>query len=279
MRHILAILTTCLLGCIAQPDASVEGSGDPLHRRDTSQGSTGPARNDAPPPKTVVEVAWTGDGNDRPTVLTKAQLDQAFRLIRETKFLPFDDGTPPIKMRRIPWHYPDQYCEARAAVAGQLIVDKLHFPPLKHIWTFGGYKIEGNSAWPFFGILTAVSPNAAGDGILRWPHHTALIATVEGAEVVLDLALFPDAPAPLKTWLDAQTARKGKSDPGMIAGTAICDANAFYVVDPCIGGGESKTKQQNFAGMIDAAVWEEHLRIRDLGRSIADVLDGASFVP
>lgn len=120
-----------------------------------------------------------------PVVLTRQELMQMFKVIRDTRFLKTDAN--PLFSRRISWLYPDDGCFVRAAVADKLLAAK-SFKPGAKLFAFGDLVLP-----------TPYSP----DGRVLWWYHVAPVVAYMGDYYVLDPAVNFFEPSLVQDWYNA----------------------------------------------------------------------------
>ena len=137
-------------------------------------------------------------------------MNAAFDFVRDARFLVEADKKD--FLRRISWLYPDDGCFARASVGvHKLSETKLPLP----------YKVF------IFGNLSVKTPNSPG-GRVDWSYHVAPIIAVEGQAFVLDAAINPMSPTPLREWV--MTMVKDVHD----ARVSICHTNTYVPDQSCL---------------------------------------------
>jgi hypothetical protein len=109
-------------------------------------------------------------------------MQQRFEQLRDERFMPDPNGES--FPRRISWLYPDDGCFARAGMLKRL-ASQYDFPLPSRVFTFGS--------------LEARTPNHP-KGKVEWWYHTAALVKVDGQVFVLDPALEPRHPLPLREW-------------------------------------------------------------------------------
>ncbi|MDZ4661740.1 MAG: protein-glutamine glutaminase family protein [Pseudomonadota bacterium] len=136
-------------------------------------------------------------------------MNSAFEYMRDSRFLFTEDKAD--FARRISWLYPDDGCYARAAMAVHKLEDtKLEAP----------YKVF------IFGNLRVKTPNSP-SGRVGWVYHVAPVVSVEGVAFVLDAAINPISPTPLRDWI--MTMVKNSHD----ARVSICSTNSYTPDQAC----------------------------------------------
>lgn len=169
------------------------------------------------------------------------QLQEVFERVRDERFL----ATPqtPTVYRRSTWLFPDDGCYARASLAINNIV-RWNFAAPKKVFVFGN--------------LNARTPNTR-SGRVTWWYHVAPIVTVQNQKYVLDPAINPNHPLPLREWLgtmstDASTLR-----------VSICGSGAYSPFDLC----DQTSDQSTPLALRDqySFLERERERITSLGRN------------
>jgi hypothetical protein len=114
----------------------------------------------------------------------KQTLDNLFYRLRDERFINPQSSFP----RRSTWLYPDDGCYARAGLMAERLTGWHEFTgnALAKIFAFGNLK-----------VLTANNSR----GAVYWWYHVAVIAAVNAEYYILDPAVEPRAPLPLKKWL------------------------------------------------------------------------------
>lgn len=164
-------------------------------------------------------TAPLGDAQAMSVPLEKLDLDcvpelqdalQNFYRVRDERFL-----TPPKDpnfQRRSSWLYPHDGCYARSALTNKRLGEWGATRPKKLF---------------IFGNLTVNTPNAKEGKVSWWYHVVPLARNAAGEVIVLDPAIYPDAPLPLKKWAETMGDTKTFK-------FAICDSYTFGPFDSCI---------------------------------------------
>ncbi len=122
------------------------------------------------------------DFNDVPQINDYVELENAFRFVRDLRFL--DDPDIFGFERRSTWLYPDDGCYARASLAIENLKTEGLLQPLK-IFAYGN--------------LYAKTKNSA-EGSVAWWYHVAPVIGAQGNYYVLDPALEPTRPLLVEEW-------------------------------------------------------------------------------
>ncbi len=175
--------------------------------------------------------------------VTYAQLLQAFRKVRDSRFLV--DPTEAGVVRRSSWMYPDDGCFARAGVMSQKLEEWGYARP-KKVFIFGNLNVK--------------SPNAE-MGMVSWWYHVVPVVTVAGAPYVFDPAIEPKEPLTLEQWVLRQV--PDVKD----AKLSICHELAYQPFDSCANGsrGADTNSMTDQSGFLDY----ERERLIQLGRDPA----------
>jgi hypothetical protein len=169
------------------------------------------------------------------TPITKEQLADVFLFIRDTKFL--NSGS---SLRRLTWLYPDDGCYARASLASYSIVS---LPPPSKIFIFGDLVVKTDN-----------SPN----GLVDWWYHVAIAYRVDTEVYIIDPALNPLAPTPIKSWT-LQMVRDVR-----LAKLSICDSGTYDPESDCSGSPSIPQETAYYEGQQFLPY--EWSRLEELGR-------------
>lgn len=162
--------------------------------------------------KNAEESAVTIDQLDTNQIVkwpSKEYMQKSFEAVRDERYLYTNDL--PEFARRISWLYPDDGCFARAAMAASKLIE-WKIPPVNKIFIFGNLRVQ-----------TENSPH----GQVTWWYHVAPLVSVDGEAFVLDPAISPNEPLPLKSWVETQT-----SDV-MSVKLSVCKTDAYVPGDSC----------------------------------------------
>lgn len=144
-----------------------------------------------------------------PTAASRAQLENAFRQMRDLRFL-YSNNQPNFP-RRLSWLYPDDGCYARAAFMRQKLTS-FGLPQPAKIFAFGDMR---------------VNTSHASVGHVLWWYHVATIYRAENKVYVIDPALDPRGPMELPDWLSRLTVTSGRLE------ISVCEPLAYYAYSPC----------------------------------------------
>ena len=177
-----------------------------------------------------------------------AAASAAFAEARDLRFLYLPER--PDFLRRISWMYPDDGCFARAAYAGKRAAARGLPRPAKIF---------------MFGDLSVRTRNAPGGRVFWW-YHVASLVSVAGAPWVIDPAVDPAAPLPLKEWI-----RRLSPDPGQ-ALFARCSPHAYAHYSVCRDAPASaEADAPSDEGEFLRMEWNRMLELgRDPGRELGD---------
>lgn len=118
-----------------------------------------------------------------PVLTSYKELVQIFNKVRDDRSL-FEQGMPSFP-RRVSWLYPQDGCFARAAVEGSKM-DQFGFTR--------GYKLFA------FGNLSVKTHYAPGGEVNWWYHVSTILGVENKGYYVLDPAINPNSPTPVKEW-------------------------------------------------------------------------------
>lgn len=113
---------------------------------------------------------------------TKGDIHQAFKLIRDERFMTDKSGFA----RRPTWLYPKDGCFARAEIAAQRLVSK-GFPHPSKIFIFGDLVVQ--------------TDNMMG-GEVSWWYHVAVAYSYQNQIYIFDPSIEPNKLLTLKEWSD-----------------------------------------------------------------------------
>ncbi len=180
------------------------------------------------------------DINEIPQLTDYAAVKKAFETARDTQFLPDPDYV--YLTRRSTWLYPDDGCYARSALAIMNLRKNLGITPMT-IFAYGNLQVK--------------TPNAYG-GSVTWWYHVAPIVGAEGEAYVLDPAIEPKYPLPLKEWASKLGGRWGTE-------FSVCDSKTYQPYSSC----HQPPQYENINAMDDQMSFlrPERERILDLGRN------------
>jgi hypothetical protein len=133
-----------------------------------------------------------------------------FSQVRDERFLETDEDAD--FLRRISWLYPDDGCFARAGLMVNLF-RKSNLPDPTKVFIFGDLQVKTDN-----------SP----DGSVSWWYHVAPAVRVNNEVMVLDAAIEPNNPLPLKEWVGRQTENV------MSVNLAYCKTDAYSPADSCL---------------------------------------------
>ncbi|MBY0385165.1 hypothetical protein K2X05_08410, partial [bacterium] len=138
-----------------------------------------------------------------------AEIREYFQKVRDLRFL----KDPDVKnnKRRSTWLYPDDGCYARASLMKNNLATMEKPTPTK-IFVMGNLWVK--------------TKNALWGGGVSWWYHVAPIVTDGLEKYVLDPAIEPNKPLPLKEWL----AKMGKPDAIKIS---ICAPTSYTPYSDC----------------------------------------------
>lgn len=139
---------------------------------------------------------------------SKTVMQERFEALRDERFITLSSN--PDFPRRISWLYPKDGCFARAALLNRNAFRK-YIPIPKKIFAFGNLRVKTQN----------VKRGAVG-----WWYHVAPIVKVGRTKYVLDPAINPDKPLPVKEWLS----KMGKPEKIKVA---ICDTGTYSPGDNC----------------------------------------------
>ncbi len=155
-----------------------------------------------------------------------AQLKAGFTAARDPRFIPTR-----VMMRRVSWLFPDDGCWIRAELAA-LRLAKAEFPRPAKVFAFGNLVVASPNAGTSPPIIN--QPFAAldldGDGgvrTVRWAWHVAPIVRVGNVRYVIDPAIEPMRPLPLREWLLRMVPSVADVK------VAICSPYTAYAQDGC----------------------------------------------
>ena len=135
-------------------------------------------------------------------------MQKRFEAIRDERFITLSSS--PDFPRRISWLYPKDGCFARAALFNRNAFRNF-IPIPKKIFAFGNLRVKTSN----------VTRGAVG-----WWYHVAPIVKVGDTKYVLDPAIDPRGPLPVKEWLS----HMGKPEKIKVA---ICDSGTYSPGDNC----------------------------------------------
>lgn len=213
----------------------------------------------------VLAAAWNSSKMVEPTSYAAEELQAAFAMAREARFLSDVDGNA----RRVSWLYPDDGCFTRAVMVNKIVNERLGLEKATHVFSFGSKDVESGKT--FKNDLTVTTTNSPA-GHVSWWYHVAPVVSVDGTSYVIDIAVNPDRPMVLEEWLAAQTALGGN-----VGASVVCDANAYVPGSKCVGGKDktaAATKLQQ--GKYLALEWNRMIKLERIAR---DVLLGDNFQP
>lgn len=144
----------------------------------------------------------------RPVRWTPEQLDTAFKMIRDDRFLTWQRRAD--FPRRASWLYPADGCYIRAGLANQYL-DRKQIPAASKIFAFGDLLVET----PYYTT-----------GRASWWYHVAQVVDVNGVNMVLDPAVESQRALTMEEWL----ARMG--DPKKMK-VAICGIGTYLPKSRC----------------------------------------------
>ena len=136
----------------------------------------------------------------------------AFKKVRDTRFISAPTPNSETMMRRSSWLFPDDGCFARAALAGQNL-QKWGAPRPSKVFIFGSLNVK-----------TKNHPN----GSVSWWYHVVPIVIVKQQALVLDPAIEPTQPIPLKDWILKMTSDLSKVK------LSLCHPTAYGPNSPCL---------------------------------------------
>jgi hypothetical protein len=144
----------------------------------------------------------------RPVRWTPEQLDTAFKMIRDDRFLTWQRRAD--FPRRASWLFPADGCYIRAGLANQYL-DRKKIPAASKIFAFGDLLVNT----PYY--VT---------GRASWWYHVAQVVDVNGVNMVLDPAVEAKRALTMDEWL----ARMG--DPNKMK-VSICGQGAYLPKSRC----------------------------------------------
>lgn len=190
-------------------------------------------------PEDLQEVLEKIDLQKIPRVASLESLERQFAFVRDSRFLETEEPNFP---RRLTWLYPDDGCYARAELAARKLIDHGYTSP-KKIFAFGDLKAETSNSEK---------------GYVEWWYHVAVTYRVDDLIYILDPAINPNHPLPLKDWHQAIGGEEAHIR------YAICSYKTFDTDSDCIRPkqieiDEAEFEQRNF-------LYEEWDRLVDLDR-------------
>lgn len=138
------------------------------------------------------------------------EIQDAFLYVRNLKFI--RDTEHPGMIRRSSWLYPHDGCFARAALA----VDNLEkFGTLRPAKLFA------------FGNLRVKTPNSDEGQVSWWYHVVPVVKNARGEPMVLDPAIEPKQPLPVKEWFNRMSVSPTTT------WASLCDSYTYAPDRPC----------------------------------------------
>lgn len=190
------------------------------------------------------------DFSELPNYGTTTHLLSLFRAVRDRQTL--EDGFHVDFLRRPSWLYPDDGCFARAGVVSPWLEEMGNVRPLK-VFVFGSLRVQ-----------TANHPA----GEVRWWYHVVPIVLADHAPYVLDPAIDPARPLPLKEWVLRQTDELG------LVQLSICHARTYEPDDSCANGRPS-ADQDALDDQTLTYLFFEWERLQELSRDPVSELNGS----
>lgn len=163
-----------------------------------------------------------------------------FQEMRNLRFL--TQPSKPNFLRRSSWLYPDDGCFARASLGVRNLLNASYPAPDK-IFVFGDLTVDSDNAY---------------EGSVSWWYHVAPIVEVEGVKYVLDPAIEPSRPLPLRDWL----ARMSTSPDNLEV--AVCAGGAYTPYDAC--DRQIGSQEEQAVGDQISFLPLEWSRVQSLGR-------------
>lgn len=164
----------------------------------------------------ALSVATEVEKADFSQIPQLSSIETLFQKMRDERFL--TPPTDPLFKRRSSWLFPYDGCFARTALSTKRIGDWGNTRP-KKLFVFGSLKFK--------------TPNAKEGSVTWWYHVVPAVKNEAGEVLVLDPAVFPNSPLPLKDWLE----KMGDSKTFKIS---ICDSFTFGPFDGCTDPDHSK---------------------------------------
>jgi hypothetical protein len=167
-------------------------------------------------------------------------IQKNFERVRDERFIAMDGRAD--FPRRSTWLYPHDGCWARAALAGKRIEEWSLARPAKLF---------------IFGSLTVKTVNAPGGSVSWWYHVVPIVKDAEQNVLVIDPAIDPKAPMPVKDWIATMTP---SADAVKIA---VCDPLTFGPHSTC----QKATKDDEGRALDDqkrylGAEWQNLIQLK-----------------
>lgn len=137
-----------------------------------------------------------------------ADMQERFEKFRDHRFM--KDPVDPNMLRRISWLYPKDGCWTRAALFNRHAF-RAFIPIPSKVFAFGNLRVKTQNSRR---------------GVVGWWYHVAPMVQVGEERYVLDAAIEPTRPLPLKDWL----ARMGRPEKIKVA---ICGSGTYSPGDSC----------------------------------------------
>lgn len=171
----------------------------------------------------------------------ETNLDKLFEFVRDNREL--RESQHPKFDRRAPWMYPYDGCWIRAALVGQWAEREKYSRPMK-LFIFGNLQVQ--------------TTNAVGGSVGWWYHVVAAVRDTAGDLYVLDPAIDPSKPLPVKDWV--LTMVSDVND----ASVSLCSAYAYEPYDDCSLA--SSANEANASSDVSYYLQSEWSNIESLGR-------------
>ncbi len=160
--------------------------------------------------------------------------------------------------RRVSWRYPHDGCFARTTLFNRRIAD-FQFPAMQRLFVFGD--------------LETLTSNAE-SGSVAWWYHVVPVTRVDGDVMVVDPAIDPLAPMPVRKWLDAVVNATGNPAEGRARlEITLCDTNAHSPASRCLG--DLPLDKDKLAAQANQFLDDEWHNMEQLGKDpVAELIDG-----
>lgn len=181
-------------------------------------------------------------------VVSTTRVNELFTEMRDERFLTTKDK--PDFIRRLSWLYPQDGCWIRAALMKQLSTK----------WKEGApHKLF------IFGNLSVKTENAPGGSVSWWYHVVPIFRDGDGKVTVVDPAIDPTRPLPVKDWILTQVPEVDNAQ------FSVCSPETYTPSSPCDGTpDEDKVASSQIVSYLDYE-WQNLVSLkRDPEKELGD---------